>query len=196
MIRRRDPTRPFFLWISHHAPHSPYDPPQALWDMYADREQPPVPVGDWAKRYDVAGPGLPVTAWYGRLTPEQTRRARIGYMARSPTWTSSSATCWRNCVETASPRIRSSSIHPTTATCWATITFTARPTPMRARRGCPSSSAIPRSYEGPKGICDRVVGLQDVMPTILEVAGVEPPSGMTGRSVLAAARGALAEFLR
>jgi arylsulfatase A-like enzyme len=47
----------------------------------------------------------------------------------------------------------------------------------------------PQGYEGPKGICDRVVGLQDVMPTILEVAGVEPPSGMTGRSVLAAARG-------
>ena len=45
-LRRRDRTRPFFLNLSFHRPHPPIDPPQAYWDMYKDRELPPVPVGD------------------------------------------------------------------------------------------------------------------------------------------------------
>ena len=80
-IKKRDPTRPLFIWISHMRPHQPYDPPQVFWDMYADRELPPVPIGDWAARYDKPNPGLDVTAWFGRLKPEQLHRARAGYMA-------------------------------------------------------------------------------------------------------------------
>ena len=54
----------------------------------------------------------------------------------------------------------------------------------------------PRGFGGPTGTCDRVVGLQDVMPTVLDVLGLPAPEGMTGRSVLEAARGeAWREFL-
>ncbi|MGI6206643.1 MAG: sulfatase-like hydrolase/transferase [Anaerolineae bacterium] len=189
MIRRRDPTRPFFLWISHHAPHSPYDPPQALWDMYADREQPPVPVGDWAKRYDVAGPGLPVTAWYGRLTPEQTRRARIGYMGLI---THVDFQFGYMLEELRRNRLAQDTLFVYTSDHGDMLGDHHLHRKTYAYEGSarvPFVIGYPQGYEGPKGICDRVVGLQDVMPTILEVAGVEPPSGMTGRSVLAAARG-------
>ncbi|MFW5799078.1 MAG: sulfatase-like hydrolase/transferase, partial [Planctomycetota bacterium] len=37
-IRRRDPTRPFFLNLSFHRPHPPIDPPQVTWDLYRDRK--------------------------------------------------------------------------------------------------------------------------------------------------------------
>jgi arylsulfatase A-like enzyme len=47
----------------------------------------------------------------------------------------------------------------------------------------------PAGLELPARTCDAVVGLQDVMPTVLDVAGVDPPPGMTGRSVLEALRG-------
>ncbi len=79
-IDRRDPTRPFFVWCSHMRPHSPYDPPQFFWDMYMAKDLPQPSVGEWAQRYAEPQPGLPRTAWKGRLTPEQNRRMLAGYM--------------------------------------------------------------------------------------------------------------------
>jgi arylsulfatase A-like enzyme len=38
-------------------------------------------------------------------------------------------------------------------------------------------------------VCDAPVGLQDVMPTLLDVAGIAPPAGITGLSVLPLIRG-------
>jgi len=49
----------------------------------------------------------------------------------------------------------------------------------------------PQGFDGPTGVFEEVVGLQDVMPTILEVAGVPIPDSVTGQSVLKAARGEL-----
>lgn len=49
MLENRDPHRPFFIQIGYHRPHSPYDPPKYYYDLYKDKELPPIPVGDWAK---------------------------------------------------------------------------------------------------------------------------------------------------
>jgi len=48
---RRDPTRPFFAALNYVRPHPPADPPQALWDMYIDRDLPEPVVGDWVADY-------------------------------------------------------------------------------------------------------------------------------------------------
>lgn len=37
-IKRKDPTRPAFYFCSYAAPHPPLVPPQVFWDMYADTE--------------------------------------------------------------------------------------------------------------------------------------------------------------
>jgi arylsulfatase A-like enzyme len=47
----------------------------------------------------------------------------------------------------------------------------------------------PKGLDAPRGVFTHVVGLQDVMPTLLEIAGVEIPPSVTGRSVLRAVRG-------
>jgi arylsulfatase A-like enzyme len=47
----------------------------------------------------------------------------------------------------------------------------------------------PNGWNLPTGVFEHVVGLQDVMPTILETVGIESVEGLTGRSVLAAIRG-------
>ncbi len=44
--RRENPYRPFFMWSSFSKPHSPYDPPAPYNHMYDPREIPP-PAGDW-----------------------------------------------------------------------------------------------------------------------------------------------------
>ncbi len=190
MIRRRDPTRPFFLWISHHAPHSPYDPPQAFWDMYADREQDPVPVGEWASKYDAPGPGLAVTAWHGRLTPEQTRRMRAAYMGLI---THVDYQFGYLLEELRRQGVARNTLFVYTSDHGDMMGDHHLHRKTYAYEGSarvPFVIGYPQGYTGPTGRCEKVVGLQDVMPTILEVAGVEGPAGMTGRSVLAAARGA------
>ena len=53
-LRRRDPSKPFFLMASYHRPHPPLDPPQAYLDIYRDVPLPPLARGDW-----VGGEGLP-----------------------------------------------------------------------------------------------------------------------------------------
>ena len=47
----------------------------------------------------------------------------------------------------------------------------------------------PEGLDLPTGTFEHVVGLQDVMPTILDVTGVPVPEGVTGRSVLDAIGG-------
>ena len=188
-IRKRDPTRPFFIWISHLRPHSPYDPPQCYWDMYIGRELPPIPVGDWAGRYDVPNPGLAVTAWHGRLTPAQNQRGRAGYMG-SITHIDDQLGHLMEALQ------RGRTLDNTL------ILFTADHGDMMGdhhlHRKCyayegsariPFAIRYPRGWDLPAGTFDHVVGLQDVMPTLLEAAGVPVPDTCTGRSVLGPVRG-------
>jgi len=188
-IRKRDPTRPYFIWISHMRPHSPYDPPQAFWDMYIGRELPEVPVGDWAGRYDTPNPGLPVTAWHGRLTPAQSHRARAGYMG--------SVTHIDYQLGHLLERLRRVGRLDNTL-----LIFTSDHGDMMGdhhlHRKCyayegsariPFVVRYPNGWDLPTGAFDHVVGLQDVMPTLLEAAGVPVPETVTGRSLLGAIRG-------
>ncbi len=46
-FERRDPTKPFFLWLSFTKPHPPYVPPLAYWEMYRDRDIPLPARGEW-----------------------------------------------------------------------------------------------------------------------------------------------------
>jgi arylsulfatase len=78
-LRRRDPSKPFFLFLSFHRPHPPYDPPAWAFEQYMQQSMPPVPVGDWAQIFERNGnPNDPNTA-YGEIAPHLMQRARAGY---------------------------------------------------------------------------------------------------------------------
>ena len=47
----------------------------------------------------------------------------------------------------------------------------------------------PKDWDLPSGVFNHVVGLQDIMPTILDAAGIKPVEGITGRSVFDAIHG-------
>jgi arylsulfatase A-like enzyme len=53
----------------------------------------------------------------------------------------------------------------------------------------PMLMRYPAGLDAPRGTFEQVVGLQDVMPTILEAAGVPVPASVTGSSLLDATRG-------
>ena len=188
-LDKRDPTRPFFVWCSHLRPHSPYDPPQYFWDLYMSRELPDVPIGDWAAEHEQPMPVPDRTAWRGRLDPEHSRRARAGYMG---TCTHIDYELGRLMEYLARTRQLNNTL----------ILFTSDHGDMMgdhhmhrktyAYEGSariPFAARYPAGLDLPSGTFEQVVGLQDVMPTLLEAAGAPIPDSMTGRSVFAAARG-------
>ena len=191
MIEKRDPTRPFFMWCSQHRPHSPYDPPQFYWDMYIDQDLGEPPIGDWAARHRQEGMPLDRTAWQGDLGPERTHRCRAGYMG-----------CITHIdyeMGRMEERLRKIEGVDAGNTIWL---FTSDHGDMmgdhylhRKTYAYEGSARIPfvvrypNGYDAPTGEFDHPVGLQDVMPTLLDIAGVEAPETMTGGSVASAARG-------
>lgn len=185
-LEKRDPTRPFFMWCSHLRPHSPYDPPRFFWDMYIDRDLPAVPVGEWAGRHAVSQPGLARCAWQGTLTPEQSRRARAGYMGcithidyQLGYLMERIRGLGNTCILFTSDHGDMMGDHNLMRKCYA----------YEGSAKIPFAIKYPQGLDLPTGRFEQVVGLQDVMPTLLDIAGVDVPSSVTGESVLGAVRG-------
>ncbi len=189
-LERRDPTKPFFLWCSHLKPHSPYDPPEFFWDLYIDRALPQIPVGDWAEPFAEPSVRIGRTAWRGRLGDERNQRQRAGYYG--------SITHIDYQFGYLIEMLRSNGLWENTL-----VVFTSDHGDMlgdhHLHRKCfayegsariPLVLRYPDGLDLPTGTFDQVVGLQDVMPTVLDAAGIEAPGWMTGRSVFDAVRGA------
>jgi arylsulfatase len=183
-LRRRDRTRPFFLNLSFHRPHPPIDPPQVYFDIYKDKELPPVPVGDWAHRHD--HPPERVNAWCGRIPQAALDRARRAYYAQ--------IAHIDNQIGRFMLEMRRYKAGPT----W--FVFTSDHGEMlgdhhlfRKVYAFEGSAKVPFIVTPPKGgpgtDCDAPVVLEDVYPTILEAAGVEAPGKVEGMSLVPFARG-------
>src|SRR6266542_6409941 len=78
-LRRRDPRKPFFLYLSFHRPHPPYDPPAWAYEQYIHEPMPDPPVGDWTDVYDRWAEPFDPQSPVGKIDPRVLRRARAGY---------------------------------------------------------------------------------------------------------------------
>jgi arylsulfatase A-like enzyme len=174
-VQLRDRTRPFFLTVSYHRPHPPYDPPQAHWDQYIDADLPDPAWGDWTD--DVFDTPDEVS---GRV-----HRCRTGYYGSVTHVDHQVRRVWR--------RLNKEDELANTL-----IVFAADHGEMLGDHGqwgknCAYEGAtrvplliqFPETWDrDPVGVVDRPVGLQDIMPTILDAAGVDIPDTVEGRSLL------------
>lgn len=72
--------RPFFLKVSFHRPHPPYDPISKWFDYYSKLELPKPTVGEWAKQwYGDFKPPQPPESARGALSDEEIHNSRQGY---------------------------------------------------------------------------------------------------------------------
>ncbi|WP_409344263.1 arylsulfatase [Paenibacillus sp. MBLB4367] len=78
-LKRRDPSQPFFLKVSFARPHSPYDALPYYFDMYMKKELPEPYVGDWAAMHDKPEEAFRPDTWRGVRSKEEIHRARAGY---------------------------------------------------------------------------------------------------------------------
>src|SRR5690606_24596622 len=179
MIRRRDPTRPGFWFLSYCHPHPPLVPLQAYLDLYRDFEPPPLKMGDWASGEAELPYALrAIQQSWGPFNPEQLRGIRRAFYAL--------CTHIDHQLRLVIGTLREEQLLDNTI-----ILFTADHGDMLGDHGLwakrlyyESSANVPMILVGTAGdervghhrVDNRLVGWQDVMPTLLDLAGIPIPS--------------------
>ena len=77
-------SEPFFLKVSFHRPHSPYDPPKRWMDKFDPEDMPDAYIGkEWDKRYAIpySNGTAPPGVWAGDLGRKQVQLSRQAYYA-------------------------------------------------------------------------------------------------------------------
>jgi len=183
----REQNRPFFLHISFARPHSPYVPPASYFGMYLRDQAPPPPfVGDWAAMHDRPEDAANPNAWRGRMTPYQIHRARSGYYG-DISFIDTQVGRLLNWMNRFQPQAM--------ANTW--FVFTSDHGDMqgdhhlwRKTYAYEGSARIPFIVTPPPGtrsarrVAGEVTELRDLMPTMLEIAGLPIPGMVDGQSVL------------
>ncbi len=191
-LYRRDTADPFFLYLSFHRPHPPYDPPAWAYEQYL-RLPPYRPVvGDWTDTFADHRHDQRHTAFVARMREDVLHRARAGYYGHMAH------------IELQINRLREVLAEFELAKD-TTVAFISDHGEMLGehelfRKGYPyeGSARIPFLLAGPgidRGVRrDEVVELRDVMPTLLDCAGLPVPDSVEGRSVLPLIRGEDADW--
>ena len=191
-LRRRDPSCPFFLFLSYHRPHPPLDPPRDYLHVYENRTLPPLPHGEWNKEFAEGGRGLDSPVPRGEWQVDRARRAYyaqitfIDHQLNRLTQTLHEAGCQEDtCVLFCADHGDMLYDHG----------FVAKALPYEGSARIPFFIRFPRSWGMQSGTSvDAPVELRDVLPTLCDVADVPFPESIEGRSVLPFCRGEAPEW--
>ena len=180
-LYRRDPTRPFFLYLSFHRPHAPYDPPAWAFEQYLDAPAHEPPVGDWVGEFaHLRNDALP-DANIARYDTRTAHRARAGYYGHISHIDAQ--------INRFLEMLGEFGVADDTY-----ILFTSDHGDMLGdhdmwRKGYPyeGSARVPMILAGPTiepgQVSGDIVELRDVMPTLLGCAGVSAPDDIDGRDL-------------
>lgn len=180
-LKRRDPTKPFFLNVSYHRPHSPLDPPASFLAMYDKVTLPPPGKGDWrileSRAYGMENP-IPSDA----VSVDRARKAyyalitQIDYELNRLFMILENLDLFHNTI----------------------IVFLSDHGDMmfdhnRVRKSVPFEGAagVPLMFRLPPSIAhrfqappsNRLAELRDVFPTLCELCSVRIPEGLDGQSL-------------
>ena len=190
MIKRRDKSRPGLWYLSFSHPHPPLAPLQAYLDMYRDKEPPAPYVGDWAKLDDKT-PLRVAERIYQKFAPaaHEIADVRRAFYAL--------CTHIDHQIRTVIGTLRDEGLLDNTV-----ILFTADHGDMLGNHNYwakdmmnEDSACVPmilcgkpiHESTGDHRVDERLVGLADVLPTLLHAAGLEVPEHCEGQSMLGGA---------
>ncbi|MBP87504.1 MAG: arylsulfatase [Planctomycetaceae bacterium] len=186
MIQRRDPIRPGFWFLSYTHPHPPMVPPQCYLDIYRDVDPGHPSQGTWRSQPDE----MPARM-NNRLIDSERYDAKFIRQARRAFY----ALCTHidHQIRVVIGTLREEGLLDNTV-----ILFTADHGDMLGDHGLwskrmfyDSSACVPMIVVGASGSeqvpCrttnDRLVSWQDIMPTLLDLAGVAIPETVDGESM-------------
>ena len=193
IMTRRDPGVPFFLWCSFSKPHPPFDPPEPYYSMYRDCDIPAPIVGGW--RDDDRCPAVfrrEQMIWQiDQMGPETLRAARAAYYGLITQIDYNMGRLFAALHETRlydDTLVIFTSDHGEFLGDHRAVSKTYFHEPA-AR--VPFLLRMPRTWDDRcHGLVnDGLVGLYDILPTLLAAAGAEPPDDVDGHDLIARARG-------
>jgi len=187
VIKRRDPTKPAFWYMSFNAPHPPIVPPKDYLDMYDDTEIPEPYIGDWAQDVEDLPYALKIRLdrWQG-MTKAEMKLARRAFYAQ--------CTYIDHQMRLVIGMLSEEGLLNDTI-----IAFTCDHGDMLGNHGqfakaifYDDAARIPfiivptAEYKdlGHHVVDDRLVELRDMMPTLLDMAGIPIPETVEGMSLL------------
>jgi arylsulfatase len=196
-LKTYNQTRSFFLKVSFHRPHSPYDPPKVYMDQYDPTDMPdPYTGGNWDSRYAVhynttPDPGI----WCGNIsldTLRVSRQAYYGNVGFIDSWVGEILTVLQEQGLADNTFVLFTADHgdmlgdhyhfrktyPYFGSAHIPMMFK---WPMSRRPHPPTGGDISE----PRGsVREEVVELRDLFPTFLDVAGVPVAHTLNGSSLL------------
>jgi len=187
----RDPSSPWFLHLSFVAPHPPLIPPRCYFERYIDRKDLVPHIGAWVPPFDETPRGIDPASAVGPFPPDEIHDAIAGYYGLINHIDDRIQYVIDRFFEYANPRSR----QPT----W--ILFSSDHGELLGdhhlfRKSMPyeGSAHVPlfisgRNVDLPTGESDALACWEDIMPTLLDLAGVPIPEGLDGRSLVPAMRG-------
>ena len=196
-LKNRDPSCPFFLVVSFISPHPPLIPPAFYMERYLRMDLADPTVGDWETPPPNGGLGLDISSRQVNLTGEALRSCRAGYYGLI------------NHVDDQIRRLLSPVAGVDRMTGGNTIVlFTSDHGEMLGDHymwhkiaAYEPSARIPLLVRAPErfglqrgSVVDLPVCLEDVMPTLLDMADVPLPETIEGRSLLPLMRGEKVEW--
>lgn len=187
VIKRRDPERPSFWHLSYTHPHPPLAPLAEYFERYARREIPVAQTSDWSSDddklpYPLKGP----RHYWPQLAGDQLADARRAFYAQ--------CTHIDHSLRVVFGTLREEGLLDDTI-----VLLTSDHGDMLGDHGLYAKRAM---LEGSNSIPmilvdtansdrlaaattdDRLVGLQDVMPTLLGMAGIDVPDTVEGKSMI------------
>ncbi|HHT28333.1 MAG TPA: sulfatase-like hydrolase/transferase [Firmicutes bacterium] len=191
-IERRDPTRPFFLYVSFDKPHQPITPPLEYYELYRSAVMPEPVCGDWVNtkrpsRFDNLAVRNNYDLWQNH--PFMTQQILRGFAAL--------ITHIDSMIGVLLGTLREHGLLHNTL-----IIFTSdhgdnlfdhgdfyKSDYFRGSANIPFLVRPPKAWgEGHGAVRDRIdtaapVALMDIMPTILDICGIDVPPTVEGRSV-------------
>ncbi|KHJ55413.1 arylsulfatase [Aureimonas altamirensis] len=190
-IQRRDPTRPGLWHVSYTHPHPPLVPLASYVERYRDRMVPPPVMGDWASNPDALPQALRATrAYWPQLPKEQLADVRRAFYAL--------CTHIDHQLRVLIGTLREQQILSNTI-----ILITSDHGDMLGDHGLYAkrlmfdpSAKVPMILVSAAGdgrasggtVDDRLVGMQDIMPTLLDLCGLPIPETCEGRSMVGDSR--------
>lgn len=184
-LQRRDPSCPYFLALSILAPHPPLTPPPFYYDRYHAMKLPDAAVGDWAEPGHAAQSRALRRPAENDISAELRQSFLAGYYGS---------------INHMDDQIRrviyalDGTIDPTNTI----IVYTtdhgemagdhylwAKSQPYEGSARIPLLMQVPEQLGGRPGmVVDEPACLEDIMPTLLDLAGVAVPDSVEGQSLV------------
>jgi len=190
-LERRDPTRPFFLYLSYHRPHPPYDPPAWALEQFLAADEQPTLHGDWNGVWDANRADGGHQASLATMPADMIRRARAGYygaMAHVDQQIGRFLELLEQSGEAENTIVVFTSDH---GEMLGDHDIYRKAVPYEGSARVPLIVAdAPTRASVRREVSAELAELRDVMPTLLELAGVDVPASVDGRSLAPVVSGA------